>query len=109
MFAALVPEAWMALVLLSVAYSSLTIAGTGIWSLPADIAPSSRHVGMLGGIQNFASNFAGILTPILVGVLVDRTGSFVAPLMVIGCLALLGAVNYLVLLGRVQPLRVKTP
>ncbi|QLH21503.1 MFS transporter [Streptomyces sp. Rer75] len=109
MFAALVPEAWMALVLLSVAYSSLTIAGTGIWSLPADIAPSSRHVGMLGGIQNFASNFAGILTPILVGVLVDHTGSFVAPLTVIGCLALLGALNYLVLLGRVQPLRVKAP
>ena len=30
MFAALVPEAWMALALLSVAYSSLTVAATGI-------------------------------------------------------------------------------
>ncbi|MDX3231488.1 MFS transporter [Streptomyces sp. ME19-01-6] len=107
MVAALVPQAWMALALLSVAYSSLTVAGTGIWSLPADVAPSSRHVGMIGGIQNFASNFAGILTPILVGVMVDRTGSFVAPLVVIGCLALLGALNYLLLLGRVRPLEVK--
>jgi MFS transporter, ACS family, D-galactonate transporter len=107
MLAAFVPEAWMALTLLSIAYSSLTVAGTGIWSLPADVAPSSRHVGMIGGIQNFASNFAGILTPILVGVLVDHTGSYVAPLVVIGCLALLGALNYLLLLGKVRPLEVK--
>ena len=104
MFAAVVPEAWMALALLAVAYSSLTVAGTGIWSLPADVAPSNKHIGSIGGIQNFASNIAGIFTPILIGVLVDRTGSFVAPLAVIGVVALIGAFNYLVLLGRVEPL-----
>ena len=106
MFAAVVPEAWMALTLLSVAYSSLTVAATGIWSLPADVAPSSRHVGSIGGLQNFASNLAGIFTPILIGVLVDRTGSFVAPLAVIGFISLLGAANYLFVLGRVEPLKV---
>jgi ACS family glucarate transporter-like MFS transporter len=31
MFAALAPEAWMALALLAVAYSSLTVACTGSW------------------------------------------------------------------------------
>ncbi|MGP3978016.1 MFS transporter [Streptomyces sp. 8N114] len=108
MFAAVVPEAWMALALLSVAYSGLTVAGTGIWSLPADVAPSSRHVGTIGGMQNFASNFAGILTPILVGYLVDRTGSYISALGVIGCLALLGALNYLFVLGKVQPIKVRT-
>lgn len=106
MFAAVVPEAWMALALLSLAYSSLTVAATGIWSLPADVAPSSRHVGSIGGLQNFASNLAGIFTPILIGVLVDQTGSFVAPLAVIGCISLLGAVNYLFVLGRIEPLKV---
>lgn len=90
MFAALAPEAWMALALLAVAYSSLTVAGTGIWSLPADVAPSSKHVGSIGGIQNFASNFAGIITPIVIGMLLDATGSFVAPLGVIGVIALIG-------------------
>ena len=106
MFAAVVPEAWMALTLLSVAYSSLTVAATGIWSLPADVAPSSRHVGSIGGLQNFASNLAGIFTPILIGVLVDQTGSFVAALAVIGFISLLGAANYLFVLGRVEPLKV---
>jgi ACS family glucarate transporter-like MFS transporter len=106
MLAALVPEAWMALALLSVAYSSLTVAATGIWSLPADVAPSSRHVGSIGGLQNFASNLAGIFTPIIIGVLVDATGSFIAPLAVIGFIALLGAANYVFFLGRVEPLKV---
>lgn len=106
MFAAVVPEAWMALALLSVAYSSLTVAATGIWSLPADVAPSSRHVGSIGGLQNFASNLAGIFTPILIGVLVDQTGSFVAPLAVIGAISLIGAANYLFVLGKVEPLTV---
>lgn len=105
MFAAVVPEAWMALALLSIAYSSLTVAGTGIWSLPADVAPSSKHIGSIGGIQNFASNFAGIFTPIIIGILVDVTGSFVLPLAVIGVVALIGAFNYLVLLGKVEPLK----
>ena len=106
MFAALVPEAWMALALLSIAYSSLTVAGTGIWSLPADVAPSSKHVGSIGGIQNFASNFAGIFTPIVIGMLLDATGSFIVPLGVIGAIALIGAFNYLVILGTIQPLKV---
>ncbi|MBT2521966.1 MFS transporter [Arthrobacter sp. ISL-28] len=109
MFAALVPEAWMALALLSVAYSSLTVAATGIWSLPADVAPSSRHVGSIGGLQNFASNLAGIFTPVLIGVLVDQTGSFVAPLAVIGAISLVGAANYLFVMGKIEPLKVKTP
>jgi ACS family glucarate transporter-like MFS transporter len=106
MFAALVPEAWMALALLSAAYSSLAVAATGIWSLPADVAPSSRHVGSIGGLQNFASNLAGIFTPVLIGVLVDQTGSFVAPLAVIGLVSLIGAANYLFVLGKIEPLKV---
>lgn len=74
---------------------SLSVAAAGIWSLPADVAPSSRHVGSIGGLQNFASNLAGIFTPVLIGVLVDQTGSYEAPLAVIGSVSLAGAANYL--------------
>jgi len=99
-----VPEAWMALVLLSVAYGGSTFAAANIWSLPADVAPADRHVGSIGGIQNFASNLAGIVSPIMVGVLADRTDSFAVPLAVISGVALLGAVTYTVILKRVEPL-----
>lgn len=107
MFATFVSQAWMAVALLSISYSSLSVAGMGIWSLPADIAPSSQQVGSIGGMQNFASNLAGIFTPIMVGVLVDATGSYRAPLLVIGVVAVIGALNYLLLLGKVEPLKIK--
>jgi ACS family glucarate transporter-like MFS transporter len=51
-------------------------------------------VGSIGGLQNFASNLACLFTPVLVGVLVDQAGSFVAPLAVIGVVSLIGAANY---------------
>ena len=51
-----------------------------VWSLPADVAPSPAHVASIGGIQNFASNTAGILTSYVFGFLKAKTGSFVAPL-----------------------------
>ncbi len=62
----------------------------------------------IGGIQNFASNFAGIISPIMIGVLVDRTSSFTVPLMVISAVALLGAFTYAVILKRVEPLGLPT-
>ena len=45
----------------SVAYGSLAFTAASIWSLPADVAPSPAHVASIGGIQNFASNLAGVL------------------------------------------------
>ncbi|MFI5623929.1 MFS transporter [Nocardioides sp. NPDC051685] len=102
--AVVVPSAWMALVLLATAYSSLAFAASGIWSLPADVAPSDNHVASVGGIQNFASNLAGIGSPILIGMLADRTGSFVVPLLVVSCFALIGAFSYAFIVKNAEPL-----
>jgi ACS family glucarate transporter-like MFS transporter len=102
--AVVVPSAWTALGLLSVCYASLTFAAASVWSLPADVAPTPNQVASIGGIQNFASNLAGVGSPFLVGALYDATGSFVVPLVVVGCLGLLGAVAYAVVVKRVEPL-----
>jgi D-galactonate transporter len=102
--AVVVPNAWAALALLSVCYASLTFAAASVWSLPADVAPTPNQVASIGGIQNFASNLAGVGSPFLVGALYDATGSFVVPLVVVGCLGLLGAVAYAFIVKRVEPL-----
>jgi ACS family glucarate transporter-like MFS transporter len=102
--AVVVPSAWAALALLSVCYASLTFAAASVWSLPADVAPTPNQVASIGGIQNFASNLAGVGSPFLVGALYDATGSFVVPLVVVGCLGLLGAVAYAFIVKRVEPL-----
>ncbi len=102
--AVVVPTAVAALALLSISYASLTFAAASVWSLPADVSPTDGQVASLGGIQNFASNLAGVASPFLVGVLYDATGSFVVPLVVIGAFAVIGAVAYAVVIRRVQPL-----
>jgi MFS transporter, ACS family, D-galactonate transporter len=102
--AVIVPDASLALALLCVSYGSLTFAAASIWSLPADVAPTRGHVASIGGIQNFASNLAGILTSSFIGVALSATGSFVIALVVAGVFSILGALSYLVVLGRVEPL-----
>ena len=104
--AVVVPAAWQAVALLSISYASLTFASASVWSLPADVAPTSRQVASLAGIQNFASNLAGVGSPFLVGALYDLTGSFVLPLAIVGGFALLGAFTYAVIVKRVEPLPV---
>jgi ACS family glucarate transporter-like MFS transporter len=102
--AVLVPSSAGALALLSVCYASLAFAAASVWSLPADVAPTDGQVASIGGIQNFASNLAGVGSPFFVGALYDITGSFVVPLVVVGCLGLLGAFAYAVVVKRVEPL-----
>jgi ACS family D-galactonate transporter-like MFS transporter len=107
--AVVVPSAAGALALLSVCYASLAFAAASVWSLPADVAPTEGQVASIGGIQNFASNLAGVGSPFAVGALYDLTGSFVVPLVVVGCLGLLGALAYAFVVRRVEPLPTRTP
>lgn len=93
----------------SLAYASLAFAGSCIWCLPADVAPSPAHVASIGGIQNFASNTAGIFITTFTGfMLVMSNGSFTAPLMTAGAFALLGAFSYLFIVGKIEPLSITT-
>ncbi len=102
---ALAPNVYVALALFAVSYASLAFTGASIWTLPSDIAPTQAHVASIGGIQNFASNLAGIVISTFTGVMVLITGgSFVVPLVVAGGLCILGAATYLFGLGRIEPL-----
>ena len=61
-FSAFAPNAYVALVFFAIAYASLAFTAAAIWSFPGDVAPTPGHVAPIGGIQNFASNLAGIVT-----------------------------------------------
>ncbi|QGZ64681.1 MFS transporter [Paraburkholderia acidisoli] len=101
-----VQDTWLMLVLFAIAYGSLAAAAASIWSLPADVAPTPGHVASLAGIQNFASNIAGIALTTFTGLMLQLTrGSFTIPLVVAGGFCVLGALSYLVIVGRVEPLQ----
>jgi ACS family D-galactonate transporter-like MFS transporter len=67
----------------------------------SEIAPVSM-MGLTGGIFNFGANLAGILTPLVIGFILGATGSFYWALAYIGAMALIGALSYIFLLGKVE-------
>jgi len=102
--AVFVPNAMMAIVLLSISYTAVISASTGIWAIPGDIAQHKNQVGTIGGIQNTFSNVAGIVAPIITGWLYGVTHSFVLPLTISGILAIVGAFSYWFIVGELKPL-----
>lgn len=84
----------------SFAFFCQGMTGLG-WAVISDIAPKEL-MGITGGIFNFASNMAGVITPVVVGAIIGRTGSFFYALAYVGAAALLGAFSYVFLLGDVK-------
>ena len=77
----------------------LGLATANYWALTQTLIPGGS-IAMVVGIQNTAANLAGIVAPWLTGVLIQRTGSFDAPIKGIGVWLALGIVSYLLLVRR---------
>ena len=90
-----------------IAVMSVAAFGQGIcnlgWTLISDVAPR-EHLGLTAGLFNLCANLAGIVTPIVIGLVVQATGSFNGALAYIGTVGLLGAACYLFVVGDVRRL-----
>ncbi|MFF7649213.1 MFS transporter [Streptomyces sp. NPDC007983] len=71
------------------------------WALFADSVPR-RLTGTGGGVFNFMANAGGVLTPLVIGFIVDATGSFTWALGYIGIVVAVGLVAYALLIDRVE-------
>jgi len=91
---------------LSLAFFAQGMAALG-WTVISDIAPSNM-MGLTGGIFNLAANLAGIVTPLVIGVIIGRTGSFFWALGYIAVVAVIGALSYIFILGDVRRLVITT-
>jgi len=98
---------WLVIAILSVAFFGQGMSNLG-WTVISDIAPK-QVIGLTGGIFNFSTNLAGIVTPVVIGVAFGMTGSFVGPLIYIGVVALIGAFSYTVILGDIHRLEIDEP
>jgi len=95
---------WGIMVLMSLAFFGKGFGALG-WTVISDTSPKGM-VGLNGGMFNFCGNVAGITTPIVIGYLVQRTGSFRWALIYVGLTALLAIASYLLVAG---PLRRLNP
>ena len=94
------------IVIMSIAFFGQGMTNLG-WTVISDIAPK-KLIGLTSGIFNFSANLAGIVTPLVIGIAFQMTGSFVGPLVYIAVVALIGAFAYSVILGDIHRLEVET-
>lgn len=90
--------------ILSVAFFGQGMVNLG-WTLITDVAPKNL-IGLTGGVFNLCANLAGILTPIVIGVIVGSTGSFFGALAYIAVIAVIGALSYIFVVGEVRRVEV---
>jgi MFS family permease len=85
----LVDDVNLAALSLAGAFFFVELVVAPIWAVPMDIAP--RYSGSASGMMNFGFGVAGIISPLVFGYLIDRTGSWTLPFAGSICLLLLGA------------------
>jgi ACS family D-galactonate transporter-like MFS transporter len=83
-----------ALLFAVVSLSGLGLATANYWALTQTLIPGAA-IGRISGIQNCACSLAGIAAPILTGWLLQKTGSYEAPMMTILVVLIIGVLSYL--------------
>jgi len=99
---ALVASGRTALVLLTIATGLFGMCTSNIWAITQRLAGPSA-AGKWTGAQNAFGNLAGVFGPWLTGVLVERTGSYVSAFALVSVVLVSGAISFLVLIPRLDP------
>jgi ACS family D-galactonate transporter-like MFS transporter len=86
-----------ALLFAVVSLSGLGLATANYWALTQTLIPGAA-IGRISGIQNCACSLAGIVAPILTGWLLQKTGSYEAPMMAILVVLVIGVLSYLLMI-----------
>lgn len=92
-----------ALVWITVALTGLAASAPVGSSCVSLIAPRGGTA-TIGGIVNFCNNLTGIAAPIITGLVVGATHSFVGAFFIAGVVLVVGIFFYTVVLGRIEPI-----
>lgn len=88
-----------------VALMALAFFGKGFgalgWTVISDVSPKNM-IGLNGGLFNLIGNTAGITTPIIIGYIREKTGSFEMALVYVGFMALTAIISYLLIVGEIR-------
>ena len=100
--AAVIPSNVGIIAMMSFAFFGKGVAaGAGTWAVISDTAPKEA-VGLAGAIFNGIGNIAGILTPLLFGVIVALTGSYGIGLLFVAAHCIVAALLFLFVMGPIH-------
>ena len=91
---------------MSLAFFSKGFGALG-WVVVSDTSPKEM-LGLSGGIFNFAGNIASIVTPIVIGYIINVSHSFNGALVFVGSMGILGALSYLLIVGEIKRVELKS-
>ena len=95
---------------LVVGFMALAFFGKGIgalgWAVVSDTSPKEAG-GVSGGLFNTFGNLSSITTPIVIGYILAATGSFNGALVFVGLNALVAAVAYLFIVGKIERVQLR--
>ncbi|HEX7386851.1 MAG TPA: MFS transporter [Castellaniella sp.] len=80
---------WMVAISLALSFFFLELTNSVLWAIPMDVDP--QHAGLGGGIMNTGFGIAGIISPLLFGVMLDAYGTWTMPFAVSAALPFVGA------------------
>ena len=93
-------------------FMSISFFGKGIgalgWTVISDTSPKGM-VGLNGALFNLIGNMAGITTPIIIGLIVQKTGSFDDALIFVSFMALCAIISYGPIVGEIKRLNLVEP
>jgi MFS transporter, ACS family, glucarate transporter len=97
---------WLVVLIMAFAFFGKGIGALG-WAVVADTSPK-QIAGLSGGVFNMFGNTAAITTPIVIGFLVKGSGHFDGALIFVGANALAAILCYLLVVGEIKRLELKS-
>ena len=101
-----VRDPYVAVALIALVSFSMDLTLPGSWTTCMDIG--GRGVGTLSGAMNMMGNLGGVVSPVVVGMIVDQTGDWNRPFPITAVICLVGACCWL-LIDPVTPLDLGDP
>jgi ACS family D-galactonate transporter-like MFS transporter len=91
----------LSIAMLITAAVSIGICSSNVWAMTQTLA-GPQAAGRWTGLQNFVGNLAGVVSPTVTGLVVDRTGRFSWAFAITVGVALIGAVAWVFAVGPVE-------
>ncbi len=97
---------WLVVAVMALAFFGKGIGALG-WAVMADTVPREM-AGLAGGLFNMFGNISSITTPIVIGFIIQGTGSFNGALVFIAANAAVAIFSYLVIVGEIRRLHLRS-
>lgn len=98
---------WIVVALMALAFFGKGVGALG-WAVMSDASPK-QITGLAGGVFNMCGNLSSISTPLVIGWIIQSTGSFNGALVFVAANALVAAISYLLVVGEIKRMELVEP